>query len=367
MGCFRRVIARASRTSGAVWSSRRAATCWVTVCCALFLGFPGPLGRAAQQPAPPPVVDLHVDLSYQVNFEGQPADRGTGQYDVRWLKQSGVSGVVLPLYVPRDASPQGPQMRHLEQSREALLPVLPTIGYSADLCAGRVGAPGVQFAFEGAEPVGWELSSVARWSKRGVRLFGLVHSYDNALASSSGHGGRPRDYGLSRRGAELVRRIHRYEGMVDISHASDEAVAQIIDQALAAGHPVVATHSNARALAPHPRNLTDAQLRAVASTGGVVGINFHSRFLLGTAGTASLDDVVRHVLHAVRVAGADHVAIGSDFEGGINPPKKLADIRGFPKLANALQTAGLSRTDVEKVFAINAQRVLCRGAGRPAW
>src|SRR5690606_20870976 len=100
---------------------------------------------------------------------------------------------------------------------------------------------------------------------------------------------------------------------------SDRAVEDVIALSRASGVPTIATHSNARALADHPRNLTDEQLRAIASTGGIVGVNFHSRFLV-SGRPATLADVVKHVMHLVRVAGVEHVAIGSDFEGDINPP-----------------------------------------------
>jgi membrane dipeptidase len=316
--------------------------------------------RLASAPAPIGVVDLHVDLSYQVNFKGRPFATGSGQYDVRWLRQGGVRGVVWPLYVPRDASPRGPLMEHLEDSHLKMTQHISSSGaYSPDLCTGDLQLPGVQFAFEGAEPVGWDFASVQRWHARGLRLYGLVHSYDNALASSSGAGFSPRDYGLSRRGAELLRRVHAVGGMVDVSHASDEAFADIANQALAAGRPIIATHSNARSVARHPRNLTDAQLRTIARSGGVVGINFHSPFLRLGAGVARLDDVVRHIEHAVSVAGIDHVAIGSDFEGGITPPKALADVRGFPRLAQALRLRGMKDREIARIFHGNALRVLC--------
>lgn len=326
----------------------------------LALAAPSPASEAP----PPGVVDLHVDLSYQVNFKGRDAGRGSGQYDVAWLRRAGVRGVVLPLYVPRDVSPSGPAMKHLEGSyakMRELLPALP--GYELGLCGPSARDAGVQFAFEGAEPLGWELDSVERWIQRGVRSFGLVHSYHNALASSSGEGSVDPGYGLSRRGAELVRRIHARGGMVDVSHASDRAFSDVVRQALAAGRPVIATHSNARALANHPRNLTDQQLRSIARTGGVIGINFHSRFLLGGPGVASIDDVVRHVLHVMRVAGVAHVAIGSDFEGGILPAAGLEDIRGFPRLARALREAGVSAEHLGAIFGNNARRVLCAPAG----
>jgi membrane dipeptidase len=314
-------------------------------------------------PSKPGLVDLHVDLSYQVNFKNQPVRSGSGQYDVRWLKQAGVEGVVLPLYIPRDASSAGPQLQHLEQSHHEMVRLLPqTDAYRIGICGPPNGVTGVQFGFEGAEPLGWNLNSLPSWRSRGVRLYGLVHAYDTSVASSSGHGFSARGYGLTARGRELVRRIHRLGGMVDISHASDEAVQEVLAQARAAGVPVVATHSNTRRLARDPRNLTDAQLRAVAKTGGIVGINFHSPYLLGGRGQAQISDVVRHIRHAVSVMGAAHVAIGSDFEGGIRPARGLEDIRGLPRLAQALRDAGLAEADVRAIFGGNAKRLLCGGS-----
>jgi membrane dipeptidase len=107
-----------------------------------------------------------------------------------------------------------------------------------------------------------------------------------------------------------------------------------------------------------PRNLDDAGLRAIAASGGVIGVNFHSPFLV-RGRRAKLDDVVRHVLHLVRVAGVEHVAIGSDFEGDIRPPEDLPDVSGLPRLAVALGRAGLSDTAIARIFSLNALRVLC--------
>jgi membrane dipeptidase len=215
------------------------------------------------------------------------------------------------------------------------------------------------FAFEGAAPLAADPGAVEGWVGRGVRIFGLVHTYDNALATSSGAGGDG-TRGLTDAGREVVRRVHARGGILDVSHASDAATDEMIALAKKARVPIVATHSNARSLAPHPRNLTDEQIRRIADTGGVVGVNFHSRFLVAR-GRARLADVVAHVRHIAAVAGVDHVAIGSDFEGDILPPPELRDVGGFPRLAKALAGSGMSAADIAKVFGGNAERVLCSG------
>ncbi len=142
-----------------------------------------------------------------------------------------------------------------------------------------------------------------------------------------------------------------------MSHVSDAAFADIAVIARAHGAPVVATHSNARALAGQPRNLTDDQLRVIRDTGGVAGVNFHSPFVNGT-NEATVADVVAQVEHMVAVAGVDHVAVGSDFDGGIKPPEGLADAAALPALAAALRARGMSYDDVLKVFSLNALRIL---------
>jgi membrane dipeptidase len=323
---------------------------------------------ASARPKVPGVVDLHVDLPYQITAKGRPASEGSGQYMARWLEAAGVRGAVLPLYVPKDVHPDGPQMADLERvyrdASAALNGVRPWVvnhtGGPCDALRQGVGTAAF-FSFEGATPLGFDPSSVERWVSRGVRLFGLVHAYDTPLASSSGYTFRTPAYGLTRRGKELVRRIAAHGGIVDVSHASDEAIRDVLQLAKARGSIVVASHSNARAVAPHPRNLTDAQLRAIAESGGVVGIAFHAPFLTNST-SARISDVVRHILHVRQVAGIGAVALGSDFEGGIRPPAKLGDVRGFLRLAEALRQAGLTQQEVEQVFGRNAERVLCQSA-----
>jgi membrane dipeptidase len=309
------------------------------------------------------VADLHVDLSYQAQWRGRSLEHGSGQYQASWLLAAGVRAVVLPLFVPQRASPQGPLMRHLQDAYAALQNKLPGIEpYTTLPCSGASNEVDAFYAFEGAGPLARDPDSVFRWARRGIRFYGLVHTVDNDIATSAGPGPKPAEAsrGLSAMGRELVRRIHATSGIVDVSHASDATFADVLVQATAADQPLIATHSNARALAPHARNLTDAQLRAIARRGGVVGINFHAPYLLGGGGTAHVSDVVRHIRHVVTVAGIDVAAIGSDFEGGIRPPVELPDVRACPVLAAALLEDGFSEAEVHKILWGNAHRLLCR-------
>lgn len=316
---------------------------------------------AAERAARFDVVDLHVDLPYQHGFHEKALRQGSQQAGLAQLQAGRFSGVVLPLFVPRDVSPTGPRALDLEQQYLRVLRELmaPAGGFGLPGCGDARGSSiDTWLSFEGAGPLAEAPESLTAWVARGVRIVGLVHTEHNALASSSGDR-RPVTYGLTEAGRDIVRRAHALGVPVDVSHASDRAVTDVLALASRTGGVVVATHSNARRLADHPRNLTDQQLRGIAATGGVVGLNFHQPFVV-KGRPATIDDVVRQALHLVKVAGAEHVAIGADFEGGIRPARGLESAAQLPALAEALLAAGLSEQVVAKVFSQNALRVLCR-------
>ncbi len=319
----------------------------------------------AAQTGPIPVVDLHVDIAYQHNYQGKPFAEATGQYRARELVAAGVAGVVLPLFVPHRVSPDGPRASDYEESYARVFNELArTEPFLLPGCNAAPGRVRTWLAFEGAAPLADDPDpqAVLRWVVRGVRSFGLVHTKSNALASSSNDPSP--SYGLTEAGRRVVHAVHQAGAVVDLSHASDRAAREILALGMADHAPVIATHSNARAVADHPRNLSDDLLRSVAKTGGVVGVNFHSPFL-ARGRSATVSDVVTHVRHLVKVMGVDHVAVGSDFEGDITPASGIPDVSGFQKLAAALEQAGFTRSEIEKMFSANALRVLCRVPVRP--
>lgn len=321
------------------------------------------------QAAEPPVevVDLHVDLPYQQGYKNQPFATGKGEFRARELLQAGVVGVVLPLFVPRQALPAGRTREQLESSYARVFrSILETPPYALPGCGtGRAGGQersvSTWLAFEGADPLHASEQEVERWLLRGVRLFGLVHSEHNVWATSSGQPSTGE--GLSPTGHKLAQLIAERGGILDVSHASDEATAELIAWGKRAGRPVVASHSNARALSAHPRNLTDEHIRGIASTGGVIGVNFHQAFLAPRGNQARLQQVVEQILHLKRVAGIEAIALGSDYEGGIRPVPELPDITKIQRLARALREAQLSPTEIEAIFSKNALRVLCGPSG----
>jgi membrane dipeptidase len=155
----------------------------------------------------------------------------------------------------------------------------------------------------------------------------------------------------------LVFRILELGALVDVSHASDRCADAVIQIAKNTGRPIVASHSNARRLLDHRRNLSDELIDGIAATGGMIGINFHSAFL-AQGRRATVSDVVRHIMYVVKRVGAEHVAIGSDFEGDILPPVELATLGDVQHLVPALRQAGLTDAQVRGILGENALRVL---------
>jgi membrane dipeptidase len=213
---------------------------------------------------------------------------------------------------------------------------------------------------EGADPLAPDLSDLERWYDRGLRSIGLVWSRPNAFAE-----GVPFRFpaspdtgpGLTADGRRLVQACSLLGILVDLSHLNE---AGFWDVARLSNAPLVATHSNAHALCASTRNLLDAQLDAIARSGGVVGVNFAVSFLRedGRQDPATpLAEIVRHVDYMVDRMGVDHVAFGSDFEGAV-VPEELGGAAGLPRLVAALRGRGYDDDAVAKITHGNWLRVL---------
>lgn len=321
-----------------------------------------PRARAAEEIFP--VVDLHVDLPWQLHFRKRALDLSKGQMSRTAMTQGHVRALVLPLYVPDDVRPEGPRIDdHL-----AMLSTLDRLAEQPGSPFGPLPRPGepppsegavrIFLSFEGAGAFADEPERIDAFLQLGVRLVGLVHMHDNALGTSSTGVAKNRGkLGLTDKGKMLAQRLYERGALVDVSHLSDAGFADLVPLAAAHHAPLVATHSDAREVWGSPRNLTDDQLRAIAQSGGVVGLNLHAPYLAKGV-DAGWDEIVAQARHLVRVAGEDHVAIGSDFEGGIIAPADMKDASSFPELARRLRGDGLSATAVRKMFADNALRVL---------
>lgn len=212
------------------------------------------------------------------------------------------------------------------------------------LAGTRDGMVGALLALEGAGAVS-NGDAIDQLFAAGFRLLGPAHFQDNALGGSA-HG--ITRGGLTLRGARVIARAQARGMIIDLAHASPALFADVIARTR---HPVIVSHTGVAATCPSPRNLDDAQLRAVAATGGVVGIGYWQSATCGD----DLAAVVRAVQHAIAVAGIDHVALGSDFDGATTMP---FDATGLPALVDALRAAGLDDPALAKIMGGNALRVM---------
>lgn len=164
-------------------------------------------------------------------------------------------------------------------------------------------------AIENGYAIGLDLSNIEKFRKAGVVYITLCHNGDNDICDSARGNGE--HGGLSPFGRRVVEEMNRTGVMIDLSHASEKSFYDALEVSAA---PVVCSHSSCKALCNHPRNLSDAQLQAIAANGGVVQVTMYKGFLV-PEGDATLDDFMRHLEHAIDVAGIDHVGIGTDFDG----------------------------------------------------
>jgi microsomal dipeptidase-like Zn-dependent dipeptidase len=223
------------------------------------------------------------------------------------------------------------------------------------------GAPAVLLGVEGADAVGHDVDHIDAWQVRGVRVIVLVHLGDNALGTTclpwQRYAGRlpvrrHTPPGLSPLGARVVERMNRLGVLVDVAHADPATLLGVVDAATA---PVVSSHTGARALQDFARYLADDELRAIASTGGVVGLWPYRTRRTGVRDIAAL---VAHARHIAETVGPEHLAVGTDMNG---VPGVMAGFDGepdLPKVTSALLDGGFSDREVEGILGGNALRVL---------
>ncbi len=197
-----------------------------------------------------------------------------------------------------------------------------------------------------------DMTHLAEFYEDGVRLMTLTWNYPNEIGYPN-IGYLDSDKGLSSFGREVVLEMERMGMIVDVSHLSDRG---FYDVAELMTRPFIASHSNARSITDHPRNLTDDMIRRIASAGGVIGLNFANLFL-GNSPISLVTDMVRHVQHIYRVGGAEVLALGTDFDG-IDPAVEIQDASKLSMLWDALYKAGMRMSDIEKMQYQNARRVL---------
>jgi membrane dipeptidase len=306
-----------------------------------------------------------------------------GYFRRAWLPQlrAGQVGIqVLPVFVDEPWLPElalrqtlrliETALRTVESCSDALQLCLEPGDVEAALAGGRIA---VVLALEGCPAVGPDTDLLRTLSRLGVRMASLTHFGRNSLADGSAEDdtlGR-----LTRAGVSAVALMQETGLLVDVSHLSLAGTRHVLDISRA---PVLATHSSCRAVHMHHRNLPDAELRAIAATGGVVGINFFPAFLSDGAGTVDL--VLDHIEHAAGVAGIEHVGLGPDFTKeiartlyagshvmeGCDLAAAVPGLEGpadLPVLADGLARRGFGPADVVAVLGGNLRRLLNTAIG----
>jgi membrane dipeptidase len=354
------------------------------------------------------VIDTHADTTQRMLFD-KTFDIGVrhkdGNIDIPRMREGGLDALFFSIWVP-GAITGPPAVKRALDLIDRVHEAVRT--HPGDLMLATTAADirraaaehkiAALMGMEGGHIIDDDLGLLRLYSSLGVRYLTLTHFLNNNWADSSTD--KPAHNGLTAFGKDVVREMNRLGMMVDISHVSDKTFYDVLAITKA---PVIASHSSCRAICNHPRNMTDDMLRALAKNGGVIMINYHAGFLSdefrvasekrnGTI-VASMDAMSKkcggneacttmegeridheamargelpkvswqlvfdHIDHAVKVAGIDHVGLGSDFDGA-TMPLGLEDVSKLPKLTDALLKKGYSQQDIEKILGGNLLRVM---------
>lgn len=325
------------------------------------------------------VADTHNDLLMAVS--ARPPERWATFFRERWLPQlldGGVNLQVLPVFIDDQYRPEGALRQTLrmiecahvlaEGSPDHVRLCLDAAAIDQALDDGKIA---LVLALESMPGLDASVELISTVHRLGVRVASIAHFGRTPLADGSGEDAT--GSGLTSHGVEALREMERLGIVFDVSHLGASGVAHVLELAT---RPVMATHSSARALRDHHRNLTDDQLRAVAATGGVICVNFFAPFLAERTEDMTLDRLLDHIEHIVDVAGVDHVGLGPDFirevMDDLTPPccedlqLRGVDVKacvpglegpaGLPLVTEGLLARGLPEKDVMQIIGGNVHR-----------
>lgn len=356
------------------------------------------------------MVDGHVDLPYrlkvknfqmQKEFTGIPVETKEGDFDYKRAKKGGLSAPFMSIYIPASYDTQGAQkladslitmVNYIATEKSDYFEVAKTPAEIREIFKkGKIALP---MGMENGSPIG-EVADVAKYRAKGISYITLSHGKDNRICDSS-YDTTHTWKGLSPFGREVVNTMVKEGVLVDISHVSDDTFYQVVDMSPV---PVIASHSSSRKFTPDfQRNMSDDMITKLGKNGGVIMINFGSTFLssevseyrkslqaeiktiLDKKGLKARDEaaepiideffashplafadvkkVADHIDNVVKLAGIDHVGIGSDFDGvGNSLPTGLKDVSDYPNLIAELLRRGYSESDIEKICSGNIFRV----------
>lgn len=369
---------------------------------------PGPpvSERAKRVHAAGMLFDGHNDLPWRLRVAGDMAlesidlaKRSTdGQTDIPRMREGGLKAQFWSVYIPSEH--ENPARTVLEQIDlvHRLVDRYPAdlaMAYSADevervVKSGKIAS---LIGIEGGVAIEDDLAMLRIFARLGARYMTLTHNKTLEWADAATDA--PRHEGLTPFGERVVREMNRLGMLADISHVAPATMADVLRVSKA---PVIASHSSARALADHPRNVPDSILKELPKNGGVIMVNFFSGFIVPEAGTiwrdrqairaqypdpaqyrkavaafdkdhpmprGTIQDVANHIDHIAKVAGIDHVGIGSDYDGVTSVPVGLEDVSTYPRLTDELLRRGHSEADIHKILGGNVLRAF-RRAGEVA-
>lgn len=280
-----------------------------------------------------------------------------GHVDIPRLREGGVDCQVFAISSARERLPSYALRTALDmldifysECNKNQGSLAPAKTYQDVLEAVEGGKIAAVLSVEGTDVIEGSLGVLRCFYRLGVRMVGLVHSLRNPLAdgvSDSRTGG-----GLSELGVEVVEELERLGIIFDVSHLSEAGFWDLIE---VSRRPIVASHSNCRALCDHPRNLTDDQIRALAKRGGVVGLSFVPQFIHPR--NASVQRLVDHIDHIVDLVGPRYVGLGSDFDGMPKTPEGLEDVSKMPNITKELIRRGYPEDEIRMILGENHLRV----------
>ena len=353
------------------------------------------------------VLDSHCDTPSQIlRLRDLTIDNDHAHVDFPKLEKGRVDGAFFALYVPAkyDADPDA-GFAYARMLLDGVRNCVRRNPYAAAFSISRSqaiknkedGLFSIFLGLENGSPIGHDMERLSWFYEAGVRYMTLCHSGNNQICDSCAPASGRWD-GLSPFGREVIREMNRIGMLVDVSHVSDASFDDVLECSV---KPVAATHSCCRALADHPRNMTDDMIRRLADAGGVMQINFYPMFIdaefrhvlscsginekgekiesefiadpgnqerraawnriqdeLQSLPRPSFRKIADHIDHAVEIAGIDHVGIGSDFDGIEVTPAGLEDISMLPVLFDELKSRGYSDSDLAKIAGENFFRIL---------
>ena len=304
------------------------------------------------------MIDLHCDTIMQLLDHPDSGDlyRNTWKIDIEKLQKAHSKAQDFALFINlgKTNDPYGryEEMRNLCTTQihlygEHIQHVLSYQDVESVYKSGKIGA---LMSIEEGGVLGGDLDKLKQAYQDGVRLITLTWNYPNGLGEP--HCGEQHKK-LTSKGVEFVEAMQDLGIIVDCSHLNDAGTEQLGD---ILDVPFVASHSNAREVTAHTRNLPDNLIKLIANKGGVIGLNFAQSFL-GTSPISRIEDIVKHGLYLINKGGEDVVALGTDFDG-IKPDTEIKDTSEMYRLYDAFKEAGLSEEQCEKLFWKNADRLL---------